>query len=69
MWEWVFDYYGYYQSDLCDNCANTSASPQNRVARGGSWYRNVVYIRSASRVAFSPYYRDADYGFRCARAP
>ena len=47
VWEWVFDYYAAYNSATCANCATTSGT--YRVYRGGGWYNNALYLRSAAR--------------------
>jgi formylglycine-generating enzyme required for sulfatase activity len=43
-------------------------SGERRVLRGGSWIDTVpMYVRSASRDAGPPGYRNVNLGFRCAR--
>ena len=70
VWEWVSDCYD-------DDAYETHQSyPQmvgnwhdscNRVVRGGSWYGDPRYLRSAVRGRNSPAYRLSNIGFRVAR--
>ncbi len=57
VWQWC--------SDLYD--PNQGASL--RVSRGSSWNRVGTYCRAASRIAFTPSYRNNDLGLRLARVP
>jgi eukaryotic-like serine/threonine-protein kinase len=52
VWEWVADKY--------------DEDPRRRIVRGGSCCSYFVPPRAANRNAWSPEYRDADLGFRCA---
>ena len=63
VWEWCLDWYGSYDTgDAVD--PEGSASGSYRVRRGGSWFYDARYCRSAYRVNNSPAYRNSDYGFR-----
>ncbi len=65
VWEWCQDWYGDYPS-------NSVADPKGpdkgkyRVLRGGSWYLNVWYLRSAKRGGSVPGNRRSIFGFRVA---
>jgi len=52
VWEWC--------EDLYDN------NGSSWVIRGGSWYNNADYCRSAFRNYYAPSHRYYDYGFRLA---
>jgi formylglycine-generating enzyme required for sulfatase activity len=71
-WEWVLDWYEgeWYSGDgnTCNNCSNLN-NPFYRVARGGSFGNNALYLRSAYRFYDSPSNRAGSIGFRCARTP
>jgi formylglycine-generating enzyme required for sulfatase activity/GTPase SAR1 family protein len=64
VWEWCLTEYGTGESQ---DISNTN----NRVLRGGSWYYNRDYARSAYRNFKLPYNRDFNVGFRvvCVRPP
>ena len=63
--EWVFDWYGSYQSGpLVDPTGASGGS--DRVRRGGSWNGLAKYCRSAARITNS--YRSSNLGFRLARS-
>lgn len=69
LWEWVSDFFspGYYKT-------GPKANPQGpekgrvRVLRAGSWDSHVIEVRTASRRAKQPEYKDWMIGFRCARS-
>ena len=67
VWEWCSDRYG---GDYYANSPKTDPqgldSGWNRVLRGGSWYYDLLYCRSACRFWDSPGYRNYDIGFRVA---
>lgn len=44
--------------------ANIGDTKSPRVLRGGSWYGNPLFLRSASRYGYYPDYRDNTIGFR-----
>jgi formylglycine-generating enzyme required for sulfatase activity len=70
VWEWVADWYddAYYTKSSEQN-PQGPASGEYRVLRGGAWYLDISYVRSASRYWRSPGYRYIYFGFRCARSP
>src|SRR5262249_59385094 len=55
VWEWVDALY-------------PGSLGGRRVLRGGSCCSTFLEPRAANRVGYDPNYRDADIGFRCARA-
>jgi formylglycine-generating enzyme required for sulfatase activity len=68
VWEWCSDRYSssYYSSSPRNNPTG-SASGSFRVQRGGSWYVNAGYIRSANRRYNTPPSRGYFLGFRLAQ--
>jgi formylglycine-generating enzyme required for sulfatase activity len=63
VWEWCADWYGDYpKGDVTDPTGPTSGSV--RVLRGGSWFYNAAYSRSAHRDSCDPAARGRSYGFR-----
>jgi formylglycine-generating enzyme len=69
LWQWCWDWYGLYGSAPQADPRGPSTGSY-RVFRGGSWYRNALYCRTAGRGnGASPSDRFYDLGFRCARAP
>jgi len=69
VWEWTQDCWheNYVGAPTDGNSWVTSCSGSSRVLRGGSWYLNPAYLRSASRVRSFPVFRNESYGFRLAR--
>ena len=70
VWEWCADWYdvNYYKQSPRQN----PQGPQNgshRVLRGGSWYVNGLFCRSACRYRFEPGYRGYCFGFRVVCSP
>jgi len=68
VWEWCQDWYDreyYAKSGAVD--PRGPIGGHDRVLRGGSWYSNARYARSAYRYCKEPGYRDNDVGFRCAQ--
>ncbi|MFN5371938.1 MAG: formylglycine-generating enzyme family protein, partial [Bacteroidia bacterium] len=63
VFEWVSDWYGHYPTSAQTNPQGPS-SGSNRVFRGGGWYPDAQYCRSAYRHCRAPYYRDYSIGFR-----
>ena len=63
VWQWCQDWYGEYpQNDVVD--PKGAESGTFRVLRGGSWYYDPSFSRSAYRYSFEPGYRDSDCGLR-----
>lgn len=68
VWEWCWDWYGNYSSgSQTDPTGKSSGS--GRVDRGGSWYLNASYSRSAHRNNLPPSFRNRNIGFRLVRRP
>ena len=69
VWEWCSDWYGAYSATAQTNPTGPGSGAY-RVLRGGSWYTNAQYCRSANRGISNPasniYYY---FGFRLAFAP
>ncbi len=71
VWEWCFDAYS---ASAYDSRSGTTVDPvttpryDNRVLRGGSWYRYAASSRSGFRLTSDPTVRDYQYGFRVVRA-
>jgi formylglycine-generating enzyme required for sulfatase activity len=53
VWEWTDSWY--------------DEDKEYKVLRGGSWMRSAQFCRCAARGGNYPYYRNIDFGFRCAR--
>ena len=67
VWEWCRDWYGdYRQSEFEDPEGPSGGS--FRVFRGGGWYRNARYCRSAYRSRSVPSLRYSHLGFRPSRS-
>jgi formylglycine-generating enzyme required for sulfatase activity/TolB-like protein len=66
VWEWCWDRYGDYPTGAQTDPAGP-ASGLARVSRGGSWYVDGRYGRSACRDRGDPAIRRYDLGFRLAR--
>ncbi|MBN2441724.1 MAG: formylglycine-generating enzyme family protein [Spirochaetales bacterium] len=66
VWEWCEDWYGEYET-------GTVIDPQGpdngdyRVIRGGGWFGDARYARSAARNGGGPSFRSGRVGFRLAR--
>ena len=67
VWEWCWDWYGkdFYKASRVDDPAGPLEAAF-RVIRGGSWYHNPRYCRSAGRGRFTPDHRNSHLGFRLA---
>jgi formylglycine-generating enzyme required for sulfatase activity len=70
VWEWCRDWYGekYYAQSPTDDPQGPD-SGEYGVLRGGSWYVDAGYCRSAFRNWFLPSLRYSYNGFRAARTP
>ncbi len=75
VWEWCADrWHDNYQGAPTDGSAwITGGNSDRRMLRGGSWYGNPWYCRSAFRFRDDPDFRDDLIGFRlvcfCSRTP
>ncbi|MCI4666283.1 MAG: SUMF1/EgtB/PvdO family nonheme iron enzyme [Neomegalonema sp.] len=71
VWEWVQDcWHGSYKGAPTDGSAWMAASGGNcsyAVLRGGSWYNNPYWLRSARRFSYPRSVRYGLIGFRVAR--
>ena len=67
VWEWCQDRYGNYPSGSVTDPPGPS-SGSNRVGRGGGWYYDAGYCRSAFRSFDDPSSRYSALGFRLARS-
>jgi formylglycine-generating enzyme required for sulfatase activity len=65
VWEWCSDWYGEYaEGDAVDPTG--PAKGDDRVLRGGSWYSDPRYVRSAHRIRSPADNRGTDFGCRLA---
>ena len=68
VWEWVEDCYNKsYRGAPSDGSAWKSGDCSGRVLRGGSWYDQPRYLRSANRYGYDAGIRNDYNGFRIAR--
>jgi formylglycine-generating enzyme required for sulfatase activity len=66
VWEWCNDWYsGYTAAQQIDPTGPSTGI--SRVLRGGSWWDNAVFERSAFRFSDVPSLLYSNYGFRCVR--
>jgi formylglycine-generating enzyme required for sulfatase activity len=63
VWEWVEDWYGAYRSGPDENPPGTG---DLRVIRGGSWFCDSWFCRSAYRDRYAPDRQSSGIGFRLA---
>ena len=65
VWEWCSDYYdrNYYGMSPTYNPQGPTTGT-SRVLRGGSWWDDSPFCRSANRDFYLPTYRDYEVGFR-----
>ncbi|KPA18742.1 serine/threonine protein kinase [Candidatus Magnetomorum sp. HK-1] len=68
VYEWCQDWYGTY-SDISVTDPGGPSSGSTRVLRGGGWYYDAQYCRSAERGSASPGYRGCSIGLRLSRTP
>jgi formylglycine-generating enzyme required for sulfatase activity/murein DD-endopeptidase MepM/ murein hydrolase activator NlpD len=69
VWEWCRDGWS---SNLPGGSVTNPLGPasgSDRVIRGGAWYNNATFCRSAFRLRSSASYRGNDTGFRVVLAP
>lgn len=64
--EWVYDYYGAYDSNQVDNPTGP-VTGSLKVNRGGGWNDYAKHLRSAYRSSLPPEQSDSNLGFRIAR--
>ena len=71
VWEWVEDcWHNNYGSAPIDGSAwATTCSSAARVLRGGSWFNDPAFLRSAFRLKIPPVNRSDGFGLRLARTP
>jgi formylglycine-generating enzyme required for sulfatase activity len=68
VFQWGEDcYHDNYDDAPADGSAWTSGGCSRRVVRGGSWYSDPQYLRSADRFGYAADFRSGDLGFRLAR--
>jgi formylglycine-generating enzyme required for sulfatase activity len=74
VWEWCWDWYGEYQRGAQTD-PRGPVSGTNRVLRGGVWWSDVQYLRSAYRHSKdfegkggAPGYQNGSCGFRLVRS-
>ena len=68
VWEWVRDWYGWYDPNETYNPTGPG-SGDSRVLRGGSWLMGPKDIRTARRIGTYPTEWFYEYGFRCVSVP
>ena len=68
VWEWVYDWHieTYYSTSPASNPRGPDTG-QLKILRGGSWFNNIDFLRSASRYGNPPDITSSTYGFRCAK--
>ncbi len=70
IWEWCWDWYSstYYVLDEALNNPKGPVTGSSRLLRGGAWFDNANFARSAVRIfAFTPSLTYSYPGFRCVR--
>ena len=65
VWEWVSDWYRAYSATGVTDPQGPATGVQ-RMSRGGCWFNEAKYLRSAKRDADDPGIRAFSQGFRCA---
>jgi formylglycine-generating enzyme required for sulfatase activity len=68
VWEWCNDWFGSYTSGSATNPTG-ALNGSDRVDRGGCWFSNANYCKSAFRSYITPASRWFDLGFRVVRRP
>jgi len=68
VWEWAADRYGPYKAGPQTDPKGSEAG-EARVLRGGAFFNQPWFLRSAFRGGFRPEDRFGYIGFRCARGP
>ena len=68
VWEWTQDcWHNSYEGAPSDGSAWLAGDRSERVLRGGSWFNNPNYLRSAFRLWLTSDNRYSNFGFRLAR--
>jgi iron(II)-dependent oxidoreductase len=68
VWEWVWDWWGYYPSEPQMNPTGPEDDTGWKVARGGSFTVGPNFLRGANRNKYPVFTRNYSLGFRCAAA-
>ena len=68
IWEWCQDCYVPYSSDAATDPQGPNGGSA-RVIRGGSWFNDAAYCRSALRYSDGPTSRTGTFSFRVALTP
>ncbi|HUF60638.1 MAG TPA: formylglycine-generating enzyme family protein [Verrucomicrobiales bacterium] len=68
VWEWCEDWYGEYEEGSAVDPVGPSEG-DHRVLRGGSWFLDADWCRSAYRAGGRPGYRFRNQGFRVCLVP
>jgi formylglycine-generating enzyme required for sulfatase activity len=68
VWEWCSDRHGEYPKGAVSDPTGPKVG-SDRVNRGGSWYNEAAYCRSAYRYWNAPVVRNYSLGFRLALSP
>jgi formylglycine-generating enzyme required for sulfatase activity len=69
VWEWCQDWWhDNYNGAPSDGRVWDTPTGSDRLFRGGSWYYDPQYCRSAARYYYSPDSSYYDLGFRCLRS-
>lgn len=70
VWEWTQDCWNEdYIGAPRDGSSWSAGDCNKRVIRGGSWYNNPQFLRSAFRVSSNQSIRNFNFGFRVLRSP
>jgi formylglycine-generating enzyme required for sulfatase activity len=69
VWEWCSDWYQDSYSGLPDADPKGPGEGSDRVNRGGSWFLDASFCRSAHRRRYRPSYAGINLGFRVVLAP
>jgi formylglycine-generating enzyme required for sulfatase activity len=67
VWEWVEDAWHENYANLPRNGSAWADNVTQRVIRGGSWFDDPRFLRSADRIGGGPDVRNSHIGFRVAR--
>ncbi|MCR4572434.1 MAG: formylglycine-generating enzyme family protein [Lentisphaeria bacterium] len=68
VWEWCLDWFTTYSTAAATEPTG-AATGSNRVIRGGGWYNNARFCRSAARAGRNSSYVSSDGGFRVGCLP